>query len=123
MNVSLTLSRAHLRAEQPEDFLALRQKEHWTDARQLATDSAIVFRDDAVVAVFDPCRKKALAIPDHYISGLPNPINPLSRLASMIARELVTTPSTASHFDFNVRAVPPTTPFWIAMYVASGLGC
>src|SRR5882757_4287992 len=89
---------------------------------QLATDSAIVLRDDAVVAVFDPCRKKALAIPDHYISGLPNPINPLSRLASMIARELATTPSTASHFDFNVRAVPPTTPFWIAMYVASGLG-
>jgi len=40
----------------------------------------------------------------------------------MIARELATTPSTASHFDFNVRAVPPTTPFWIAMYVASGLG-
>jgi uncharacterized membrane-anchored protein len=89
---------------------------------QLAIDSAIVLRDDAVVAVFDPCRKKALAIPDHYISGLPNPINPLSRLASMIARELATTPSTASHFDFNVRAVPPTTPFWIAMYVASGLG-
>ena len=76
----------------------------------------------ALASVFDPCRKKALAIPDHYISRLPNPINPLSRLASMIARELATTPSTASHFDFNVRAVPPTTPFWIAMYVASGLG-
>jgi hypothetical protein len=54
----------------------LAAKAHRTDARQLATDSAIVFRDDAVVAVFDPCRKKALAIPDHYISGLPNPINP-----------------------------------------------
>jgi uncharacterized membrane-anchored protein len=89
---------------------------------QLATDSAIVLRDGAVVAVFDPCRKKALANTDQYISGLPNPINLLSRLASLIARELATTPSTASHFDFNVRAVPPTTPFWIAMYVASGLG-
>ena len=100
----------------------MRQRRTGRMPAQLATDSAIVLRDDAVVAVFDPCRRKALAIPDHYISGLPNPINPPSRLASMIARELATTPSTASHFDFNVRAVPPTTPFWIAMYVASGLG-
>ena len=40
----------------------------------------------------------------------------------MIARELATTRPNASLFDFNARALQPTTPFWIAMYVASGLG-
>ena len=40
----------------------------------------------------------------------------------MIARELATTRANASLFDFNARAARPTTPFWIAMYVASGLG-
>ncbi len=40
----------------------------------------------------------------------------------MIARELATTRPNASLFDFNARALQPTTPFWIAMYIASGLG-
>ena len=39
----------------------------------------------------------------------------------MEAQELATPRGQAS-FDFNVRAVQPTAPFWIAMYVASALG-
>lgn len=35
--------------------------------------------------------------------------------------ELATTGAETS-FDFNVRALQPTTPFWVAMYVASALG-
>jgi hypothetical protein len=36
-------------------------------------------------------------------------------------RELTATRAETS-FNFNVRALQPTTPFWVAMYVASGLG-
>jgi uncharacterized membrane-anchored protein len=39
----------------------------------------------------------------------------------MEIRELTATRAETS-FNFNVRALQPTTPFWVAMYVASGLG-
>jgi uncharacterized membrane-anchored protein len=40
----------------------------------------------------------------------------------MTAPELAATPPNAGLLDFRVRAVQPSIPFWIAMYVASGLG-
>ena len=58
LDASLTLKPCAPSRRAAEDFLAC-VAAYRTDVAQLATDSATVLRDDAVVAVFDPCRKKA----------------------------------------------------------------